>query len=96
MSNPSPKLFSLATDLMQALPPEAADLRGYINDISLGYIVENHVTTWKRPEPMPYYGPVFAAALQAVENGWESRAEYHAERLAKVKRVGGYLVDVKK
>ena len=96
MNQLSPKLASLATDLMQALPPEAADLRGYINDISLQYIVENHVTTWPKPEPMPYYGAVFAAALQAVENGWESRSAYHAERLAKVKCVGGYLPQVKR
>lgn len=96
MNNISPKLASLATSLMAALPPEAADLRGYINDISLGYIIEGHVTTWPKPEPMPYYGPVFADALQAVEMGWENRAAYHAERLAKVKCVGGYLPQVKR
>ena len=96
MTHLSPKLFSLATDLMQAIPPEAAELRGYINDISMGYIIEGHVTTWPKPEPMPYYGPIFAAAMQAVEMGWESRAEYHAERLGKVKRVGGHLPQVKR
>ena len=96
MNQLSPKLASLATDLMQALPPEAADLRGYINDISLQYIVENHVTTWPKPEPMPYYGPVFEEALVCVKNGWESKAEHHAGRLALVKRVVGYIPQVKR
>ena len=96
MSNLSPTLASLATDLMQAIPPESTDLRGYINDISLGFIIEGHVTTYPRPEPMPYYGPVFEDALVCVKNGWESKAEHHARRLALVKRVGGYLPQVKR
>lgn len=97
MSNPSPKLFSLATDLMQALPPEAADLRGYINDISLGYIIEGHITTWPRPEPMPYYGEAFADARQAVERGWEGRVKYHKDRVAAaVRKAGGVLQSVKR
>lgn len=96
MNQLSPKLASLATDLMQALPPEAVELRGYVNDISLQYIIEGHVTTWPKPEPMPYYGPVFEEALVCVKNGWESKAEHHAGRLALVKRVGGYLPQVKR
>ncbi len=97
MSNLSPKLASLATDLMQAIPPESTDLRGYINDISLQYIIEGHVTTWPKPDPCPYYREAFADALNAIERGWEGRVKYHKDRVAAaVRKAGGVLEEVKK
>lgn len=97
MTHLSAKLASLATDLMQSIPPEAADLRGYINDISLGYIIEGHVTTWPKPEPMPYYGEAFADALNAIERGWEGRIKYYKDRVAAaVRKAGGVLQPVKR
>ena len=94
---PSTKLAALANDLVQAMPPQETDLRLYVSDFGMyhaGELALEKCST--KPEPMPHYGPVFAAALQAVEMGWESRAAYHAERLAKVKRVDGYLPQVKR
>lgn len=97
MNHISHKLTALASDLVEALPPTETDLRLYVSD--LGMLHAGELTPEQcsvKPDPCPYYGPVFAAAMQAVEMGWESRAEYHAERLGKVKRVGGYLVEVKR
>ncbi len=97
MNQKSTKLASLASDMVEALPPQETDLRLYVSDLGMFYA--GQLTTEQcsaKPDQCPYYGPVFAAALQAVENGWESRAEHHAERFAKVKRVGGYLPQVKR
>lgn len=92
----SPLLAALANDLCHALPAHETDLRLYISDLAMYHHCElMHDQLSEKPNPMPYYGKEFAAALEAVERGWEGRVVYHTEFLAKaVKRAGGVLVEV--